>query len=173
MTDSRIPTHLVVSGLLRQISAEGGNAVILAKGDRESGTYVLLLRNRSGTVKLVERRPSADFAYQWQVTQEKAPENEGEIYEYCDRRSAQDDDLWIVEAQIDDIERFIARKNIDGFAIPSVCCDKAASQDTPAWSIGSRCDRVRHCYPKKWESSARTHPAIYDKADTNGINWHG
>ena len=109
MTDSRIPTHLVVSGLLRQISAEGGNAVILAKGDRESGTYVLLLRNRSGTVKLVERRPSADFAYQWQVTQEKAPENEGEIYEYCDRRSAQDDDLWIVEAQIDDIERFIAQ----------------------------------------------------------------
>ena len=109
MSDSRLPTHLVVSGLLRQITAEGGNGVILAKGDRESGTYVLLLRDRAGTVKLVERRPSADFAFEWQVTQEKTPENEGEIYEYCDRRSAQDDDLWIVEAQVDDIERFVAQ----------------------------------------------------------------
>ncbi|MBB3034450.1 DUF1491 family protein [Alteriqipengyuania lutimaris] len=109
MSDSRLPTHLVVSGLLRQITAEGGNGVILAKGDRESGTYVLLLRDRAGTVKLVERRPSADFAFEWQVTQEETAEKEGKIYEYCDRRSTQDPDLWIVEAQVDDIERFVAQ----------------------------------------------------------------
>lgn len=83
--------------------------VILAKGDRDGGTYVLLLRDRAGTMKLVERRPSADFAFEWQVTQEEPPENERKIYEYCDRRSAQDPDLWIVEAQIDDAERFVAQ----------------------------------------------------------------
>lgn len=109
MSDSRLPTHLVVGGLLRQISAEGGTGVILAKGDRDGGTYVLLLRDRAGTMKLVERRPSADFAFEWQVTQEEPPENERKIYEYCDRRSAQDPDLWIVEAQIDDAERFVAQ----------------------------------------------------------------
>ena len=109
MSDSRLPTHLIVSGILRQISSEGGSAVILAKGDRESGTYVLLLRDRSGTVKLVERRPSAGFGFEWQVTQEEPPENEGKIYEYCQRRSAQDDDLWVIEAQIDDPERFVAQ----------------------------------------------------------------
>ena len=109
MSDSRLPTHLIVSGLLRQISAEGGNGVILAKGDRESGTYVLLLRDRGGNMKLVERHPSAGFGFEWQVTQEKTPENEGEIYEYCDRRHAQDEDLWVVEAQVDDAQRFIAQ----------------------------------------------------------------
>ena len=108
MSDSRLPTHLVVSGLLRQISSQGGTGVILAKGDRDSGTYVLLLRDRGDTLKLVERRPSADFSFEWQVTQEEPSENEGKIYEYCDRRRAQDADLWIVELQIDDAERFVA-----------------------------------------------------------------
>lgn len=108
MSDSRLPTHLVVSGLLRQISAEGGMGVILAKGDRDGGTYILLLRDRSGTMKLVERRPRADFAFEWQVTREEPPEKEREISEYCDRRHEQDPDLWIIEAQIDDPERFIA-----------------------------------------------------------------
>jgi len=109
MTDSRLPTHLVVSGILRQISSEGGSGVILAKGDRESGTYIVLLRERDGSVKLVERRPSAGFGFEWQVTQEKTPENEGEIYEYCDRRHAQDEDLWVVEAQVENAQRFVAQ----------------------------------------------------------------
>ncbi len=108
MTGSRLPTHLLVSGLLRRITAEGGMGTVLAKGDRDSGTYVLLVRDRTGNLKLVERRPSADFAFEWQVTQEEPSENEGKIYEYCERRSAQDDDLWVVEAQIDNAERFIA-----------------------------------------------------------------
>ncbi len=59
-------------------------------------------------MQLVERRPSADFSFAWQVTQEEPAENEGKIYEYCDRRSAQDPDLWIVEAQVDDAARLIA-----------------------------------------------------------------
>ena len=109
MSDSRLPTHLVVSGILRQISSEGGSGVILAKGDRESGTYVLLLRDRAGTVKLVERRPSADLGFEWQVTQEETAENERKIYDYCDCRSSQDDDLWVIEATIDDPERFVAQ----------------------------------------------------------------
>ena len=109
MSDSRLPTHLLVSALLRRVSAEGGNGVILAKGDRESGTYIVLLRERDGSGKLVERRPSAGFGFEWQVTQEKTPENEGEIYEYCDRRHAQDEDLWVVEAQVENAQRFVAQ----------------------------------------------------------------
>ena len=109
MSDSRLPTRLVVSAILRQISSEGGSGVILAKGDPDGGTYVLLLRDRAGTMKLVERRPSANFAFDWQVTREEPAEKEREIYEYCEKRSAQDPDLWIVEAQIDDAERFIAQ----------------------------------------------------------------
>ena len=83
--------------------------VILAKGDPTGGTYVLLLRDRGGNLQLVERRPSADFEFEWQVTQEKTPENEGEIYEYCNRRAAQDPDMWIVELEIDDTQRFVAQ----------------------------------------------------------------
>ena len=108
MTESRLPTQLIVSALLRQISVQGGMGVILAKGDPESGTYILLLRDRTGGVKLVERRPSANFNFEWQVTQEKTAENQRELDEYCTRRSAQDPDLWIVEAQIEDAERFVA-----------------------------------------------------------------
>ncbi|WP_370178958.1 DUF1491 family protein [Alteriqipengyuania sp.] len=108
MSDSRLPTHLVVSGILRQVSAEGGTGVILAKGDRDAGTYVLLLRDRGERLKLVERRPSADFSFEWQVTQDEPSENEGKIYDYCNRRRDQDADLWIVELQIDNAERFVA-----------------------------------------------------------------
>ena len=109
MSDSRLPTHLLVSALLRQVSAEGGNGVILAKGDRESGTYIVLLRERDGSVKLVERRPSAGFGFEWQVTQEETAENERKIYDYCDRRHAQDEDLWVVEAQVENAQRFVAQ----------------------------------------------------------------
>ena len=108
MSDSRLPTQLVVGGILRQVSAAGGMGVILAKGDPDGGTYVLLLRDRGDSLKLVERRPSADFSFEWQVTQDEPSENEGKIYEYCDRRRDQDPDLWIVELQIDNAERFIA-----------------------------------------------------------------
>ena len=108
MSESRLPTRLVVSAILRQVSADGGTGVILAKGDPDAGSYVLLLRDRGGTLKLVERQPSADFSFKWQVTREETAENEREIYEYCNRRRDQDADLWLVELQIDNAERFVA-----------------------------------------------------------------
>jgi hypothetical protein len=105
--EPRLPAHLEVAGLLRQVQAAGGFAAVLHKGERDAGTILVVLTKNGANARLFERMPSTSGVREWQLSSTETPENKLEFAEYLARRGAQDPDLWIVELDIANGERFI------------------------------------------------------------------
>jgi hypothetical protein len=105
--EARLPAHLEVSALIRRVQSEGGFAAVLAKGEREAGTILVVLAENGGIARVYERMPQLDGGRKWTCAKQQDPENKNEFQEYLDRRKYQDPDLWIVELDIADGERLI------------------------------------------------------------------
>jgi len=106
--DRRIPAHLEVAGLIRAVQAAGGFGTVIAKGERDAGTVLVVCCENGANAAAFERMPQPDGTRGWTLTRKQDAENPQEFWDYCDRRRNQDDDLWIVELDISDAERFIA-----------------------------------------------------------------
>lgn len=104
---ARLPAHLEVAGLIRQVEAAGGFAAVLHKGERDAGTIVVLLTEKGANLRVFERMPHPDGTRRWTLSRHQDTENTQEISDYLDRRMSQDPDLWIVELDIANGERFI------------------------------------------------------------------
>jgi hypothetical protein len=105
--DSRLPAHLEVSGLLRAVQAAGGFATVLAKGERDAGTLLVVCCENGAKSRAYERMPLADGAREWVLSKQQDDDNPTEFSEFVARRKRQDSDLWIVELDIANAERFI------------------------------------------------------------------
>ena len=105
--ESRIPAHLEVSGLIRAVGAAGGFATVIAKGERDAGTLLVVCCGRDRLSAAYERMPQPDGRRRWALSRKQDVENPADFGEYLDRRKAQDSDLWIVELDVPDGERFI------------------------------------------------------------------
>ena len=112
--DTRLPAHLEVSGLLRAVQAAGGFAMVLHKGEREAGTIVVVCVENGANRRIFERMPSPDGDRQWTLVQAEDAENPQNIDEYLARRERQDPDLWIIELDIADGERFVGLAGTNG-----------------------------------------------------------
>lgn len=117
--DARLPAHLEVSALLRQVQAEGGFATVIARGEREAGTLMVVitepLKDRFGrTSRAYERMPQADGTRSWTLSRTDSAEEPGAFAEWVDRRHQQDPDLWIIELDIPEGERFIGMTGSPG-----------------------------------------------------------
>ena len=106
--EPRLPAHLEVSGLIRAVEAEGGFATVIARGERDAGTLLVVCCGKDRATAAYERMPQPDGSRAWTVAKKQNTENPNEFWEYCDRRKAQDSDLWILELDVPDAERFIA-----------------------------------------------------------------
>lgn len=109
--DARLPAHLEVSGLIRMAEANGGFAAVLAKGERDAGTILILTMEKGQDRVLHERMPQLDGSRKFVVVKTQDTENEQEFDDYLARRKRQDSDIWIVEVDIANPERFIATLN--------------------------------------------------------------
>ncbi|APE27504.1 DUF1491 family protein [Aurantiacibacter gangjinensis] len=105
--DDRIPTHLEVTGLIRAVENAGGFATVIAKGERTAGTIMAVCCASATSARAYERMPQLDGSRKWMLSKEQGAENPREFSEWYQRRSRQDDDLWIVELDIADGERFL------------------------------------------------------------------
>ena len=105
--DTRLPAHLEVSGLLRTVAAAGGFAMVLAKGEREAGTIVVVCAESGANRRIYERMPNPDGVRKWVLLQVEDTEIKQKFDDYLARRQTQDRDLWIIELDIADGERFI------------------------------------------------------------------
>ena len=112
--ETRLPAHLEVAGLIRRVQAAGGMAMVLAKGEREAGTILLVLCEKGENARLFERMPWAQEGRIWHCSRTQDIENKNEFEEYLQRRKAQDRDLWIVELDIAYGERFIGLTAAEG-----------------------------------------------------------
>lgn len=105
--DGRIPAHLEVTGLIRAVEAAGGFATVIAKGERDAGTLLVICCERGAKAAAYERMPQPDGTRAWTVSRKQEADNPEDFWDYCNRRRRQDDDLWIVELDVPNGERFI------------------------------------------------------------------
>jgi hypothetical protein len=106
--NDRLPAHLEVSALIRAVEQAGGFACLGAKGERDAGTILLVCSDRGGPARALERMPRADGTRGWDIARRQDMDDPAEFWDYLKRRQRQDSDLWIVELDIADPERFIA-----------------------------------------------------------------
>lgn len=92
---------------MRQVQAEGGFGTIIARGDPDAGTVIVVLCDRGGEYRAYERMPSAEGHRIWQCARRNNAESPDEFPQWLKKRSDQDNDLWIVELDIARGERFI------------------------------------------------------------------
>jgi hypothetical protein len=105
--EARLPAHIEVNGLIRAVEAAGGFATVLARGEREAGTILVVCCAGRSPARAFERMPRPAGGRAWTLSRTQDIEKEEEFSEYLMRRARQDDDLWIVELDIADAERFI------------------------------------------------------------------
>lgn len=105
----RLPAHLEVSAILRLAESQGGFATVLAKGERDAGTILLVTMCRGQEARLYERMPALDGSRSFVATKAENPENPQDFAEYLARRRRQDADIWLIEVDIADPERFVAQ----------------------------------------------------------------
>lgn len=105
--DDRLPAHLEVSGLIRAVQAQGGFATVIAKGERDAGTLIIICCEKGTKLRAYERMPQLDGTRKWVLSKVQDPENQSEFTQYLERRQRQDSDVWIVELDIANAERFI------------------------------------------------------------------
>lgn len=110
----RLATSVLVGGLMRKAESEGGFAAVLAKGDPTAGAVIVILHERGGPQRVLERLLQPDGAYKWQDTTgqvfDKITKNE-DVPGFVARRRRFDPDLWVLELDIPSAERFAAEMN--------------------------------------------------------------
>ena len=97
---SRLPTQLLVSAMLRQVNDAGGFGAVLAKGDEQAGG-VLVVVVEGGESKLLERGIGPDGRI-GPIDSTPADDLAG----YWQRRRQRDPDLWVIELDIPNAQRF-------------------------------------------------------------------
>lgn len=89
------------------MEAAGGFATVLHRGERDAGSVLLLTIENGRNPRLWERMPQLDGTRVFTLVSVQPTENTQDFSEYLQRRTRQDSDLWIVELDIPQPERFI------------------------------------------------------------------
>lgn len=98
---------MLVSVLIRRVQQAGGFATLLRRGDAAAGGIMIECRDRAATDCLIERATDIDNREFWRIVA-PADEPAAARAERLARRVAGDTDLWLIELDIADAERFAA-----------------------------------------------------------------
>jgi hypothetical protein len=104
----RLTTRMTIDALFRRVRAEGGFATVIARGDESAGAILLLCRERGIVTSLQERTADLDGAYRWTPCGPQQAAADSERDSYIQRRRDLDPDLWLIELDVPDPERFTA-----------------------------------------------------------------
>ena len=108
----RLPSATLVGALLRRVNDAGGLAMVLAKGDQQAGAILVVTCTKGREFNILERTMGPTGAVQLMpvrvVEAEGSTDNSQAISDYWQRRRARDPDLWVIELDILDAERFAA-----------------------------------------------------------------
>jgi hypothetical protein len=111
---ARLTASVEAAALLRRAESEGGFAAILHKGDAERGSLLIVVRSRGAYVACLERALGLDGKYRWQAAGPASSGNDDEVAQFLARRTGFDPDLWLIELDIAQPERFIAETTSAG-----------------------------------------------------------
>ena len=112
--DDRLPATLEASSLVRRAEVAGGFGMIIARGDPDRGSLVLLIAQRGIHVACLERAFGANGDYAWQKVGPEAGAGEIAVRDWSQKRRSFDPDTWLIELDVALPERFIAETTAIG-----------------------------------------------------------
>jgi hypothetical protein len=105
---ARLTSAMLAGALIRRANAAGGFAMVLAKGDEHSGSILVQAVERGRPVGLFERTSDYAGGYRLEPCGPDLDQGEDALSQYVARRRRSDPDLWLIELDIPDAERFAA-----------------------------------------------------------------
>jgi hypothetical protein len=108
VAEARLTSAMLVGALTRRANAAGGFAMVLIKGDETGGMILVQTLEKGRETGLFER--ASDFAggYVLRACGPAPDEGPEALAGYIERRRRTDPDLWIIELDIPEAERFAA-----------------------------------------------------------------
>lgn len=103
----RLPSGLVVGGLLRAAEAVGGNGAVLVKGDPDAGALLVVLTCRGADPIVMERVSSPAGGFTWNRMKSSESLDSQRVARLIDGKKRLDRDIWAVELDVPDVEQFI------------------------------------------------------------------
>jgi len=105
---ARLPSRLLVTALMRRVQSEGGFATVVQSGDADAGAIMLQCTKMGRFAHLLERRMAMSGDYQWSVIEAAETKDPAQLSEYLAKILGNDPDMWLVELDIANPERFVA-----------------------------------------------------------------
>lgn len=104
----RLTSVMLVSALIRRVQAEGGFAAVLRKGDADAGAIIIECADRGQPRLTLEQGTGNDGKLAWRLVSERAEGDAADHQDRLQKRARLDPDLWIIELDIAEAERFAA-----------------------------------------------------------------
>jgi hypothetical protein len=114
MTHDRLPAQMEAAALIRRAESEGGFGTVLKRGDPDRGALVLMVSCRGEHRTCLERGLAADGRYRWQEVGPNVGADPQTLADWSQKRVRFDEDLWLIELDIADPERFVAETASQG-----------------------------------------------------------
>lgn len=105
---ARLASGVIASALIRQVNAAGGSAMVLARGDATAGAILILALERGVYRRFLERGIGRDGRPALISSGPQAADSAA-ITAYWQRRRERDPDIWVLELDVAQPERFAAR----------------------------------------------------------------
>lgn len=99
---------MLVSALVRQVHAAGGFAAIIRHGDDQAGAILIDCVDRGRHLVTLERATDIDGRQVWRAVAQSRDADPSELEQAIAKRVRFDPDIWVVELDIADAERFAA-----------------------------------------------------------------
>ena len=99
---------MLVSALIRRVQAAGGFATVLHRGDDSAGAVIVECAHRGERTLLLERATGLDGGDGWRAMPVADIADDVAQADRLARRRRSDPDLWVVELDIAQAERFAA-----------------------------------------------------------------
>jgi hypothetical protein len=87
---------------------------VIRKGEPDRGSILLFISERGRHAAALERVLDLDGFYHWRRTGPDDSAGSDKLAEFLSRRARFDEDLWAIELDIADAERFIAETTSTG-----------------------------------------------------------
>ena len=104
----RLTSAMLVSALIRRVQGAGGFAAVLHHGDDHAGAIMLDCVHRGRRLVMLERGSDSIGRDGWRSLPALAANDEQTVSDAIAKRRRFDPDLWLVELDIAEAERFAA-----------------------------------------------------------------
>ncbi len=104
----RLPSHLLVGAMIRRVNDAGGGAMVLARGDADAGAILVITCEKARSFNVFERGIGPDGKVCLVKSIAGPTDNSLAVSDYWQRRRSRDPDLWVIELDIAEAERFAA-----------------------------------------------------------------